>query len=160
MNSAAGTFFDGMSGRHNRQAERFRIYRQKERAVVTFSFWRGGRPRVFRISETRPRSRLRKMFSRQRDPDANDHARQKTDEETKPGRVAHRALSQVEYPRRFIFVHGSNLNRARQSASRRSDSSGKTPYFDDLGGAANRGLTSKGWFGHLLLRDQLLRVRP
>ena len=45
------------------------------------------------------------MFSRQSDPDANDHARQKTDEETKPGRVAYGALTQVENPRRFIFVH-------------------------------------------------------
>jgi hypothetical protein len=45
------------------------------------------------------------MVSRQGDPDANEHARQKTDEETKPGRVAHRALAQVENPRRLVFVH-------------------------------------------------------
>jgi hypothetical protein len=47
------------------------------------------------------------MFPRQGDPDAHDHARQKTDEETKPGRVAHRALTQVENPRRFVFVHAA-----------------------------------------------------
>jgi hypothetical protein len=47
------------------------------------------------------------MFPRQGDPNAHDHARQKTDEETKPGRVAHRALTQVENPRRFVFVHAA-----------------------------------------------------
>ena len=59
------------------------------------------------------------MFLRQSDPNANDHARQKTDEKTKPGRVAHRALTQVENPRRFIFVHFGILSRAGQSASDR-----------------------------------------
>jgi hypothetical protein len=59
------------------------------------------------VSETRPRRRLRKMFPRQSDPDAHDYARQKTGEETKPRRVAHRALTQVENPRRFVLVHAA-----------------------------------------------------
>ena len=73
------------------------------------------------------------MFPRQGDPDAHDHARQKTDEETKPGRVAHRALTQVKNPWWFVFVHDSILNRACQSASRRSHSSGRALFRRRLG---------------------------
>ena len=59
------------------------------------------------------------MLPDQSDSDAHEDARQKSDEETKPGGVTQRALTQVEDPRRFVFVHDSILNRARQSASRR-----------------------------------------
>ena len=64
------------------------------------------------------------MFPRQSDPDANEDARQKTDEETKPGCVAHRALTQVENPRRFIFVH------RHQSQSCRPECK-QTKYFPE-----------------------------
>ena len=46
------------------------------------------------------------MLPREGDPDAYDYARQKTDDETKPGRVTHRAFTEIENSRRFIFVHG------------------------------------------------------
>ena len=90
------------------------------------------------------------MLPREGDSDAHNHAREKTDEETKPGRVAHRVLTQVENPRRFVFVHGSILNRVRESASRQSHSAGKDFFLRRLGEALNLGLTSKGGFGHLL----------
>lgn len=48
------------------------------------------------------------MFPRQDDPDAHEDAENKTDDETKPGRVAHRAVAQVENSRRFVFVHRRN----------------------------------------------------
>jgi hypothetical protein len=47
------------------------------------------------------------MLPRQSDPDAHDYARQKTGEETKPGRVTHRALTQVENSRWFVFMHAA-----------------------------------------------------
>ena len=140
MESAVGTFFArnetaGMDG----QAGRFRISRQKENSWRNFFFASSG-AEPSAISETRPRGRLRKMLPRQGDPDANNHARQKTDEETKPGRVAHRALTQVENSRRFVFVHGSILNRARQSASRRNHSSGSDFFLQRLGRRPESGI--------------------
>lgn len=50
------------------------------------------------------------MLSRQGDPDANDHAHQKTDEEIKPGRVAHRALAQIEIPGGLSLCIARNLH--------------------------------------------------
>ena len=45
------------------------------------------------------------MFVRQRNPDANENARQETDDKTKPGRVAHRAVTEVKDSGRLISVH-------------------------------------------------------
>jgi hypothetical protein len=45
------------------------------------------------------------MFPCQGDPDPDEEADHKTDDETKPGRVTHRAFTQIKNPRRFIFVH-------------------------------------------------------
>ena len=46
------------------------------------------------------------MFPRQDDADPDEEADHKTDDETKPGRVTHRAFTQIKNSRRFIFVHG------------------------------------------------------
>jgi hypothetical protein len=46
------------------------------------------------------------MFSCQDDPDPNEEANHETDDETKARRVTHRAFTEIENSRRFIFVHG------------------------------------------------------
>jgi hypothetical protein len=45
------------------------------------------------------------MFPCQDDPDPDEEANYKTDDETKPGSVMHRAFAQIENSRRLIFVH-------------------------------------------------------
>ena len=46
------------------------------------------------------------MFPCQDDPDPDEEADHETYDETKPGRVTHRAFTEIENSRRFIFVHG------------------------------------------------------
>ena len=90
------------------------------------------------------------MLPRQSDPDAHDHTRQKTDEETKPGRVTHRALTQVENSRRFVLVHAAFSVAPVRVQADEVILLAELYSVDDWGGALNLGLTSKGWFGHLL----------
>ena len=108
------------------------------------------------------------MFPRQSDPDTNDDARQKTDEETKPGRVAHRALTQVENPRRFIFVHIRHSQSCRPECKQtkcfpEQDSSANglaRETADAIGDAANLELTAARCLSHHALRqNELHRFR-
>jgi hypothetical protein len=61
-------------------------------------------------SETGPGRRLREVLPGQHNSDPNEHAQNKPDHEAKTGGVLNRPLSQIENPRRLIFVHRSNLH--------------------------------------------------
>lgn len=58
------------------------------------------------------------MFPGQGDSDPDEETDHETDNKTKAGRVTHRAFTEIENPRRFIFVHAAILSRAGQSASK------------------------------------------
>ena len=58
------------------------------------------------------------MFPCQGDADSNQNTNHEADDETKAGRVAHRAFTEIEKPRRFVFMHAVILNRPSQTASK------------------------------------------
>jgi hypothetical protein len=76
-----------------------------ERQVPPTVFHSGSGPSRIRSLDTGPWSGLGEMFVRQRDSDPDDDAHEKTDDETKTGGVAHRALGEVKNSGRFVFVH-------------------------------------------------------
>jgi hypothetical protein len=78
------------------------------------------------------------MFPCQGDADPDEKTDQKTDDETKSGRVTHRAFTEIKNPRRFIFVHAGILNRPGQSASKGLDK------IFSLAFASER-TSSRGW---------------
>jgi hypothetical protein len=50
------------------------------------------------------------MIPREHDPNSHDHAQDKSDDETKTGRVPDGTFAQVKDSGRLVLVHGLNLH--------------------------------------------------